>query len=757
MTRRSLRHPFGGKHRYLRAPKGAFERPKRPSRRHEFHVRPRRRVEVTTALASPEERTSRPNLRLHLVGVIVLILFAVLGLRLWTLQVIDQRTYAAAVTGNALRFTTIPAPRGDIVDRNDTVLAGNTTEEEIVLSRAEAAQHPASIGQVAALVGVSPKQVKAALDNPQYSPYEPVPVLENAPPATVQYLESHQSAYPGVSVQSVTVRSYPPYDAIASGELATHVLGYVGPITGAELKAHPGAGYTQSSQIGKSGLEAEYEQYLRGVDGRQVLEVNAQGNVVGVLRTKHPVQGDTVVTNIDANLQAYVQQALEQDILADRQSVDPTTGQHPAATNGAAVVLDAQTGAVLAMASYPTYSLNEWVGGISEAQYQALLAPCQAGPNAGCPLDNNAIQGLYTPGSTFKLNTATAALNDGLITPQTLINDPGSFTVPNCQGQCTFNDADNGSQGPINVTTALTVSSDVFFYNLGYDFYEHQSLYGEDAIQNVAAQYSLGEKTGIDLPDEVAGEVDSPQLDLHQYEVDPKAYPYGKYWEPGNNVELAFGQGETVITPIEQAVAYATFANGGTRYQPQVAAAIVSPQGKVVKTFAPKVVGHISYSPADYAAMLQGFEGVINNPGGTAYGTFQSDASPQALALNLAGKTGTADVQTGEPNAWFVSFGPNPNPKYVVVAVVAQAGYGAQAAAPAVASIWNYLATNPIGGVKLPTATSQPQSVAPPSNPPATPGSTTTSVPGATTTTTPPAPVTTTPSTAVTGHTRSSG
>jgi penicillin-binding protein 2 len=737
---RSLRHPFGGKHRYLRAPRGAYDRPKRPKRRHQFHMHPRRRVEVTTALASPEERSSRPNLRLHLVGLLVLCLFAVLGLRLWTLQVINQKSYAAAVTGNALRITTIPPPRGQIVDRNDTVLVGNATQQEIVLSRAEAAQHPVSIGQVAALVGVTPKTVRAALNDPQYSPYEPVPVLQNAPAATVQYLEAHQSAYPGVSVQSVTARSYPSYAGIPSGQLGTHVLGYVSPITGAELKALPNQGYTQSSQIGQSGLEAQYEPYLRGVAGRQALEVNAQGNVVGVASSKRPVQGDTLVTHIDAGLQAYVQQALQADILADRATPDPATGQLPLATNGAAVVLDAQTGAVLAMASFPNYDLNEWVGGISQAQYQALNAPCQTGgPNAACPLNNNAIQGLYTPGSTFKLITATAALQDGLITPTTQINDPGFFTIPGCTSGCTFHDADNGSQGPITIPTAITVSSDVFFYNLGVDFWEQRNVFGLDPIQNMAAEYSLGEKTGIDLPNEVAGQVDSPQLDARLHQLYPKAYPYGNNWTAGNNLELAFGQGGTVITPIEQAVAFATFANGGTRYAPQVGAAVVSPQGKLVKAFPPKVVGHVTYSPANYAAMLQGFEGVINQNGGTAYGTFQQYASPQALAMNLAGKTGTADVNTGEPNAWFVSFGPNPNPKYVVVAVVSQAGYGASAAAPAVASIWNYLATNPVGPLQLPSATKQPSTTLKPINPPAVPNaSTTTTVPGTTTTTTAP-------------------
>lgn len=655
-------------------------------------------------MSAPEARRARPTLRLSVIGLIVVVLFAVIVLKLWSLQVLDARSYGAAVNSNILRIATVPAPRGDIVDRNGAVLVGNATQEDVVLSRAEAAQYPAVVGKVAALVGETPRQVEQEINNPQLSPYEPAPVLTNAPPATIQYLETHQAEYPGVSVRPVTVRTYPQ-----GGTTATHVLGYVGRITAAELKANPRAGYTQSSQVGQAGLEAQYDRYLRGKDGKRYLEVNPMGTVVGTLRTKPPRQGDTLVTNLDLGLEHAVEQALASTIHADRASLDTTTGLHPAAPNGAAIVLDVRTGAVLAMASYPSYNLNEWVGGISQANYQALQASCNAGTGAGCPMDNNAISGLYTPGSTFKLNTATAALQSGLITPSYVYNDTGSFTIPNCTGQCTFHDAPGDAFGPINIVPAISGSSDVFFYNLGYMFWQQRATYGNTPIQNTAAQYSFGEKTGIDLPGEVAGQVDSQSLDNMLHRDFPSAYPNKVVWSAGYNMEMAFGQGATVITPIEQAVAYATFANGGTRYQPRLAAALLSPGGKVIKRFAPKVTGHVAISPANYQAMLQGFQGAISNPIGTAYGTFQADASPAVKALNLAGKTGTGSVQHGvEPTAWFASFGPNPNPRYAVVAVVAQAGYGAQGAAPAVAQIWNYLATHPIGPVNLPGSGPQP-------------------------------------------------
>ena len=257
-------------------------------------MRPRKSVNVASIVGSPEEEESRPNLRLRIVGVVVLLLFGVLVLRLWTLQVVEGKTYAANVTRNQVRVVSIAAPRGEIVDRNGTVLVSNVPQEEILLSRAEASQNPSIIGMVAALIGQTPAQVSASVDNNQYSPYEPVPVAVGVSTATVQFLQTHQSEYPGVSVETVAQRTYPQ-----GGSTATHILGYVGDITPAYLAAHPGQGYTQGSQVGVSGIEAQYEPYLRGVDGRQALSVDASGTVVGTLSTTAPQIGDTAVLNID--------------------------------------------------------------------------------------------------------------------------------------------------------------------------------------------------------------------------------------------------------------------------------------------------------------------------------------------------------------------------------------------------------------------------------------------------------------------------
>ena len=646
---------------------------------------------------------------MRVVASIVFVLFCVMVLRLWDLQVIDRHQYAVAVNQDSLRTVTIPAPRGLIVDRRDTVLVGNKVENEIVLSRAEASSDPSIVGKVAALCGITPAAVRAALTDPEYSPYEPVPVVQNASPAVVQYLAAHQSQFPGVTVVQVTVRDYPQ-----GGTTGTQVLGYTGPITATYLKSHPNDGYTQTSQIGKTGVEAEEEQYLRGKPGRETIEVTPTGTIVGTVRKTRPVQGDTVVLNLTAALQRDVQQALATVIAADRART--TSGVHPAAPNGAAVVLDAQTGAVLALASYPSYSLTEWVGGISTANYDALRAGCTTA-TGGCALNDYAIQGLDTPGSTFKLATATAALQDGLITPTSTKDDTGVFTVrthgdPTCTSGCTFHDATAFDAGIITVRLAITESDDFFFYTLGLQFWLGRARYGATAIQKVAHAYGFGDLTGIDLPGEVQGRVDSQRTREMLHRLTPKSYP-NTFWYPGTNIELAFGQGETVITPIEEAQAYATFADHGIRHQPEVVGAIVSPDGKVVKRVAPKVTGHVSLSPTDYQAMLQGFIGATHTPKGTAYNTFQQYSHVPSSYV-IAGKTGTATIATTRagvaPNAWFVGFGPvNAPTQYVVVVEVAQAGYGEAGAAPAVANIFNYLYAHPPSrSLALPTSAHQP-------------------------------------------------
>jgi penicillin-binding protein 2 len=698
------------------------------------------RFSMESLLDAPDSSEARPGLRLRIVGIAVVGLFGLLGLRLWALQVLQAPAAAQAVVANQIRAVPVTPTRGLILDRNGYPLTNNVVTEEITLSRVAALHDPTVIGRLAAVVGETPAQVQAAIANLQYSLYKPVPILNNAPLADVLYIKEHQSEFPGVASQQMTQRNYPQAQlpGPAQGTYpATQVLGYVGTINTAELKSRAAQGYLAGDAFGQAGLEYQYETELHGTPGRQLLEVDPTGQVAGVLKSTPPQPGNDIVTNLDTNLQQVADNALATQIAKLRTTYDPAcnnrSGCYPQPTGGAVVVLSPQTGAVYAMSSYPSYNPSVWVGGITQAQYAALSDPAN-----NLPLLNRAIDGLYIPGSTFKLNTATAALQTGLISTGFTYYDSGMFKTPGCQYNsttCIFHNSAGDPNGTYNVSGALTVSSDDFFYNLGYLFYAQSAKYGQTPIQDQANQYSLGELTGIDLPGEAQGRVDSQPQRYRLHALNPKAFP-NTSWFTGENIEMAFGQGGTYITPIEQATAYATFANGGTRYAPQVAAAVVSPSGQVVKKIAPQVVGHVALSPSTYQALLTGFTGVVQNSSGTAYGAFQGLNFPGGLA----GKTGTADTVPGkEPTAWFIGFGPVADPQYVVVCVIDQAGFGATAAAPVVRDIYSYLATHPIGPAAVPpppAATRSTGAVPLPAT-----SSPTTTTPGSaatTTTTTPP-------------------
>ncbi len=441
------------------------------------------RFSVEAMLDAPDTTESRPGLRLRVVGLCVVALFALLGLRLWALQVLQAPAAAQAVVANQIRTVPIEPTRGLILDRNGNPLVSNVVTEQITLSRVAATQDPAVIGNLAALIGETPAQVQAALDNQQYSLYKPAPIMEDAPTSDILYIKEHPTEFPGVSSVQTTQRTYPQLEMTGPAQgfyPAAQVLGYVGTINSAELKSRASQGYQAGDPFGQSGLEYQYEPELRGTPGQQELEVDPQGQVAGILKTTAAEPGDDIVTNLDTNLQQVADNALATQITTLRNSYDPqcnnNAGCKPAATGGAVVVMSPQTGAVYALSSYPSYNPTVWVGGISDADYAALSAPAN-----NEPLLNRAIEGLYTPGSTFKLNTATAALQTGLITPATTYDDSGIFKAPGCQYNCTtciFHNSSGDPTGDYDVSTALTVSSDDFFYNLGALFYEQRAQYG---------------------------------------------------------------------------------------------------------------------------------------------------------------------------------------------------------------------------------------------------------------------------------------
>jgi penicillin-binding protein 2 len=336
------------------------------------------------------------------------------------------------------------------------------------------------------------------------------------------------------------------------------------------------------------------------------------------------------------------------------------------------------------MASFPTFNPADFVGGISTPQYQALTAP-----EAHNPLTDRAIAGQYSPGSTFKLATAVAALNTRIVDPRSTINDTGRYQVRPCAGdRCVFRNANEEAHGLVNMSRALTVSSDVYFYKLGDDFWRGKDTYGFNAIQDTATVLGLGKKTGIGLLGELGGRVPTPDSRKALHDKNPRLFPNGE-WRTGDNINLSIGQGELVVTPLQLAQAYATFAMNGRSYVPRVAseALEVTTKGpKVAKVFPPQAVEGPTISPDVKGPIEAGLRGVATDPKGTAYNAF---AGFPFGVLPIAGKTGTAQVRGKQDTALFAAYAPIGDPQWCVAVILEEAGFGGAVAAPVARHIFD--------------------------------------------------------------------
>lgn len=600
---------------------------------------------------------ARLGLRLTVTAVVVLALFTVMVGRLWSLQVLQTQHFKQAENNTSTKTVQLTPIRGLIFARDGQLLVSNEVLPVVTLDRTAVTDHPAVVPRLAALLGMTVAQVEHQITDDQYSPYEPIPIEVGVGVQNILYLAEHRSELPGVAVTYEAIRYYP------AGQVAPELLGFVGDITATEYKQLQHQGYQLSDLVGQFGVESTFQGSLRGKPGTQTLVVDPQGDVLGVRKNDPAQPGDALVLTLDLGLQRELDKALAAQIHVLRQGT-PAVGSTPAvlpvpADWGAAVVLDPQNGQVLAMSSFPTTQIYGY-------------------------------SGLTPPGSTFKLATATAALDSGLISQYTTINDPGSFTLANCTGNCTYKNAPgDGALGYLSVSEALAKSDDVFFYTLGDNFFNDPGQYGKTPVQDMAARYGLGQLTGIDVPGELPGQVDSPSMAQYQ--------GAGQCYCAGDAVEMAFGQGATEITALQLADMYATLANGGTRYVPQVAAEVVNASGQVVKTFPPVVGSTVSLPDSTRGPILAGLEGAVT------YGTAQATFTGFPLStMPLAGKTGTADTTKTNPNGLFVAFGPcsgdcaPTQPQYVVAVIIDQAGYGASTAAPVARQIFQYLIKHPL-------------------------------------------------------------
>lgn len=611
--------------------------------------------------------------RLTVLMVTVCCLFVALFARLWSLQAVDGVS-AMQLTNATDRVTVyLPAPRGEILDRNGKVIVGNRLSPVVEVAQNERSQHPAALRRLAVVLGMPVSTIDAAMQRPS-NPYTPVVVDSDVPEHDMLFIQEHRSLFPGITTGHQWVRTYP------YGELAANIVGYVGQITATEYGQLKSQGYRPTSQIGQAGVEQAFQNVLRGVPGREELEVTASGQVLRVLHVTPPIPGQNLRLSISMTLQNRAQEALEQAFPVARKQppYHGSLGVVPYnAHSGAAVVENPNNGQVLALATEPTYNPAVFVGGISEANYRALTSPASFDP-----LMDRAIQGAYAPGSTWKLVTATAALRYGVVTPSYIFNDTGSLTIG---GQIFTDNAGQGA-GPVDLSQAITVSSDNYFNRVGALLWDGN--YPRDALQGVAAEYGFNAPTGIDLPGESGGQILSPTLVQELHAKYPKAYPNSQ-WYTGDNAQEAIGQDGILVTPLQLANAYAAFDNGGHLLVPQIAVDAQTLSGKVTHTYQSKVVRTISMPAADRAAIAAGFQGVINQPPGTAYNDFYG--SP-LLAQHLSGKTGTAQVAGHAPTSVFVGF----DSHYVVDSFVPRAGYGSSISAPVVRQILEQIYHDPI-------------------------------------------------------------
>ncbi len=583
--------------------------------------------------------------------VLALVLLGVLVARLWFLQVIGGGEYQERAEANRLRTVITEAPRGAITDRNGAPLV---TSREVLnlVAEPQLLAGPEGVGALRRLsvaLGKPPGYFGAMVKRAQASrPFEAVVLEEETRPELQAYVEERRAQLPGISLQAAYVRDYP------QGTLAAHVLGYVGPIPAEKGDDYRERGYLGNETVGRAGIEAEYEQYLRGIAGREQVEVDARGEVVGrgVLAQAPPRPGETLRLSIDLKVQA----ALEAALIAEVQGSGTSTG-------AAGVALDPRTGAVLALASVPTFDPDVFQAGAPREVRRVLTSP-------GHPLLNRAIGGEYPAASTFKAITAAAALEAGLYKPGQTIDSPGSVVLYKTR----FRGFNNQAHGLLTLPEALEVSSDTFFYTLGDRTYRVPGW----PMQDWSRRFGLGRPTGLDLTEgESAGLV--PDLAYKRQTCDRAVDPINCSWRPGDSINMAIGQGNVLVTPIQMATAYSALANGGTVVTPTLGRAVVDADGRVLRDLVgARALRPLGITKDNLAIIRSGLWRAANGNGGTATPVF--GALPREL--RVAGKTGTAENPSGVDHAWWVGYSPAEDPSIVLAVLVERGGQGANSAAP---------------------------------------------------------------------------
>ena len=570
---------------------------------------------------------------------VILVAVCLLIMRLWYLQIIKGETLLKRSEDNRIRIREVKAMRGIIVDARGVVLVENRPSFDVVIFPEDVKDLKGLVEKMKTLyakVNLNfPMDYETILEN--WRPFTPLRVDRNVSREKLALVETHSLDLPGVGIDVMPVREY------YYGESMAHIIGYIGEVSRDDLERDKSAGYKSGDLIGKFGLEKTLDRYIRGKAGGEQVEVNVIGKKVKTLGRVEPVQGYRVVLSLDSQVQKAAWAAME-------------------GKAGAVVALDPRDGSVLALVSRPGFDPNLFNRGITSELWDKLSS------NPLHPMENRAIAGQYPPGSTYKLIVAAAALEEGIITPETAFNCPGHFDM----GTRTFRCWRKQGHGRVSLHRAIVESCDVYFYNVG-------RLLGVDKLAEYARAFGLGSRTGVALVGERRGLIPTREWKLTRF---------GIPWQPGETISLAIGQGYNTVTPIQLANAYAAVANNGEYFTPRIVKRVETDDGEIIEEFPAEKKALLPVSQENIQLLKQALWGVINEPGGTG-------GQARLPGRDVAGKTGTAQVigmaegDDGSSRAYeyrdhaiFVSFAPKDNPEIVVVVVAEHSGHGGSAAAP---------------------------------------------------------------------------
>ncbi len=615
-------------------------------------------------------------LRVAIIGGVAMVMFGVIFFRLWYLQILSGEQYVQQANANRVRDLPIPAPRGEIIDRNgQTLVSSRVTNAVQIVPSALPPAGPARLAlyvKLGRLLGMSPGHVQALVIRGRTQlPYAPITIKTDAGPGVLTVLGERASQFPGVLQKPVSIRDYP------WGEMAAQVLGYVGDVSPAQLKLKAFRGVQGGTIVGQEGLEYYYDRYLRGTPGTERVEVNANGYPVpSRLAPTQPKAGHGLQVTLDMGLQKESEKALLQGIDNARANGKP-------AVAGAFVAMDPRNGEILSLGSYPSFNPNRFAKPLTQHEYERLEG---TGSAAG-PLTDRAVNGTYPTGSTFKPITAMAAIEGGVITPGEGLGSGQCISVSTEQ----FCNAGKADYGAVGLVQALKVSSDTYFFEVG----ERANGYG-DVIQNKAHELGIGQATGVDLPSEFEGVV--PDAAWRQRENQRQIaceheHPHGpcsivsevRPWSVGDDMHLAVGQGDLLTDPLQMAVAYSTLANAymnegnGEVVTPHIGKQIDESGGGLLQSLSFPPKRHVHLNATDLGLVMQGIHEAASEPGGTSADVW---AGWNQSAHPVYGKTGTAQHEGLEDQSWYMCYVGDPQRPIVIAVTVEQGGFGAETAAP---------------------------------------------------------------------------